>query len=61
MPRYDLLVECRFEGVMSHPKQLALMTVMGNGRLNMFGPHRVDLCLGRRGGVKPALRNSPIA
>lgn len=46
---------------MNNLEQLGLVTVMGNGRLNMPDLYCVDFRLGRRGGIKPALRSSPTA
>ena len=54
----ERLSEQGFRGVTSYLEQLGLITVMGNGRLNMPDLYRVGFRLGRRGGIKPALRSS---
>ena len=48
------------QGVVDYLEQLGLITIMGDGRINMPDLYRVGLRLGRRGGIKPALRSSQI-
>ena len=45
-------------GVMDYLEQLGLITFMLNGRINMPDLYRLGFRLGRRGGIKPALRSS---
>ena len=46
------------QGVMDYLEQLGLITFMLNGRINMPDLYRLGFRLGRRGGIKPALRSS---
>ena len=48
-------------GVMDYLEQLGLITFMLNGRINMPDLYRVGFGLGRKGGIKPALRSSRTA
>ena len=48
-------------GVMDYLEQLGLITFMLNGRINMPDLYRVGFALGRKGGIKPALRSSRTA
>jgi hypothetical protein len=45
-------------GVFRYLEQLGLITYMRDGRINMPDLYRVGFRLGRKGGVKPALRTS---
>ena len=45
-------------GVMDYLEQLGLITLMLDRRINMPDLYRVGFRLGRRGGIKPALRSS---
>ena len=45
-------------GVMDYLEQLGLITFMLDGRINMPDLYRLGFRLGRRGGIKPALRSS---
>lgn len=47
-----------FQGVMNYLEQLGLITFMLDGRINMPDLYRLGFRLGRRGGIKPALRSS---
>ena len=46
------------QGVMDYLEQLGLITFMLNGRINMPDLYRLGFRLGRKGGIKPALRSS---
>lgn len=46
------------QGVMGYLEQLGLITFMLDGRINMPDLYRLGFRLGRRGGIKPALRSS---
>ena len=46
------------QGVMDYLEQLGLITFMRDGRINMPDLYRLGFRLGRRGGIKPALRSS---
>ena len=46
------------QGVMDYLEQLGLITFMLDGRINMPDLYRLGFRLGRRGGIKPALRSS---
>ena len=48
-------------GVMEYLEQLGLITFMLDGRINMPDLYRLGFRLGRRGGIKPALRSSQTA
>ena len=48
-------------GVLKYLEQLGLITWLRDGRLNMPDLFRVGFRLGRRGGIKPALRHSRSA
>ena len=48
-------------GVMDYLEQLGLITFMRDGRINMPDLYRVGFGLGRKGGIKPALRSSRTA
>ena len=50
-----------FQGVMEYLKQLGLITFMLDGRINMPDLYRLGFGLGRKGGIKPALRSSQTA
>jgi hypothetical protein len=45
-------------GVFRYLEQLGLINFMRDGRVNMPDLYRVGFRLGRKGGVKPALRTS---
>jgi hypothetical protein len=45
-------------GVLRYLEQLGLITFMRDGRINMPDLYRVGFRLGRKGGVKPAIRAS---
>ena len=50
-----------FQGVMEYLEQLGLITFMLDGRINMPDLYRLGFGLGRKGGIKPALRSSQTA
>lgn len=50
-----------FQGVMEYLKQLGLITFMLDGRINTPDLYRLGFGLGRKGGIKPALRSSQSA
>jgi hypothetical protein len=54
----DELRRLGLSGVLAYLHQLGLITFMRDGRINMPDLYRVGFRLGRKGGVKPALRNS---
>ena len=54
----DRLSKQGLQGVMDYLEQLGLITFMLDGRINMPDLYRLGFRLGRRGGIKPALRSS---